>query len=68
VSVLHLFAPGYVKHCFWAILDSIPDARYRYLIGAGTPAPAGTRMQAIQQDIDLPPGRILDELDALLDR
>ncbi len=32
VRVLELFAPTYVKSCFWAIVASIPGARYRYLV------------------------------------
>ena len=32
--VLDLFAPGYVKHCYWAICDGIPDVTYQYLVGS----------------------------------
>lgn len=66
VRVLHLMAPTYVKHCFWAILDAIPGARYRYLLGDGTPVPPGGRLDGIQDDIDLDPQVVLGELDALL--
>jgi capsular polysaccharide biosynthesis protein len=64
--VLHLFAPGYVKHCFFAILDAVPGSTYRYLVGDGTPTPEGTSMQGIMDDVRLPPSRILAAVDELL--
>lgn len=66
VRVLHLLAPRYVKHCFWAITDAIPGARYRYLVGRGRPVPPGRPMQGIQDDVVLDPEEVLAELDVLL--
>lgn len=66
VRVLHLMAPTYVKHCFYAILDAIPDARYRYLIGDGRTPPEGSELTGVQDDIDLAPEKVLAELDVLL--
>ncbi|MEV7398348.1 glycosyltransferase 61 family protein [Aeromicrobium sp. NPDC092404] len=64
VSVLELFTSTYVKHCFWAITDSIEGASYRYLIG-GEPRPAG-ELSGIQADISLDPKRVLAAVDDLL--
>lgn len=66
VKVLHLMAPAYVKHCFWAILDSVPGSTYRYLVGEGVEIPPGRPMQGIQDDIRISPERVLAELDALV--
>lgn len=66
VRVLELFAPAYLKHCFWSITESIPGAEYRYLVGAGEPVPEGGWMKGVQDDIVIEPTRILDELDWLL--
>lgn len=66
VRVLHLMAPQYVKHCFWAILDSIPEAQYRYLVGDGTPVPPGGPMRGVQDDISIAPERLLRAVDELL--
>jgi len=59
--VLHLFAPGYVKHCFWAICASIPGVRYEYLVGQG---PTRRSMNAVQQDIRID----ASSLDAAVER
>jgi capsular polysaccharide biosynthesis protein len=66
VRVLELFAPAYLKHCFWSITRSIPDAEYRYLVGAGSPVPEGGWMNGVQQDIALAPEGVLAQLDWLL--
>jgi capsular polysaccharide biosynthesis protein len=66
VKVLHLFAPTYVKHCFWAILDAVPGSSYRYLVGEGRPVPPGKGMQGIQDDIRVSPERVLAALDAMV--
>ena len=68
VRVLEMFAPTYVKHCYWALLHNIPDSRYRYLLGRGEPPRAGRPMYGIQADIDLDPGQVAQALDALLER
>ena len=59
--VLNLFAPGYVKHCYWAICDGIPDVTYHYLVGQGR---APRRMNKIMQDIRVDAAT----LDAAVDR
>jgi capsular polysaccharide biosynthesis protein len=65
VRVLEIFAPRYVKHCYWAICDSIPDVRYQYLVGEGRGDRGEHRaMSGIQNDIVLDPGK----LDAAVDR
>jgi capsular polysaccharide biosynthesis protein len=66
VRVLELFAPAYLKHCFWSITESIPGAEYRYLVGAGEPVPEGGWMKGVQDDISIAPDRVLAQLDWLL--
>lgn len=66
VRVLELFAPAYVKHCFWAITQSIPEAEYRYLVGEGEAVPEGGWMDGVQDDIAVAPARVLDQLEWLL--
>ena len=61
-KVLHLFAPTYVKHCFWAIAEEIPGVEYRYLVGEGRqPGPGG--MTGVQDDVDLDPTAVLRVVD-----
>lgn len=66
VRVLELFAPAYLKHCFWSITQSIPGAEYRYLVGDGDPVPEGGWMKGVQDDIAIAPQRVLDQLPWLL--
>lgn len=66
VRVLHLMAPTYVKHCFHAILDAIPDSTYRYLIGDGPVVSRPEDMTGIQDDISIGPSRLLTAVDELL--
>lgn len=66
VRVLHLMAPTYVKHCFWAILDSIPDTRYRYLLTEGPAVPPEQPLDGVQDDLRIRPEDLLAEVDALL--
>ena len=61
--VLNLFAPGYVKHCYWAICDGIPDVTYHYLVGKGS---APRRMNKIMQDIVVDAATLAEALDRLL--
>lgn len=68
VRVLELFAPAYLKHCFWSITRSIPGAEYRYLVGEGEAVPEGGWMSGVQDDIAIAPRRVLDQLDWLLAR
>lgn len=68
VRVLELFPASFVKACFWAITDSIPDARYAYLVGGDVSRHGPDRpMNRIQSDIDLDPAAVIDALDALLE-
>jgi capsular polysaccharide biosynthesis protein len=66
VRVLELFAPAYLKHCFWSITESIPGAEYRYLVGEGDPVPEGGWMNGVQDDIAITPERVLAQLDWML--
>lgn len=66
VRVLELFAPTYVKHCYWALTDQIPGSTYRYLIGDGPGPTPGQPMLGLQDDIDLAPGRVAEALADLL--
>ncbi len=67
VRVLELFPAGFVKACFWAITESIPDARYAYLVSDdGAEHRPGVPMNKIQADIDLDPAEIIEALDRLL--
>ncbi|MGH3474235.1 MAG: glycosyltransferase family 61 protein [Aeromicrobium sp.] len=61
--VLNLFAPGYVKHCYWAICEGIPDVTYHYLVGKGS---SPRRMNKIMQDIDVDAATLAEALDRLL--
>jgi capsular polysaccharide biosynthesis protein len=66
-QVLEVFAPTYVKHCYWVITEAIPDVTYRYLLGDGPqPRSADEWLTGIQDDIDLSPERLLDAVDTLL--
>lgn len=62
--VLEIFAPGYVKHCYWAICEGIPNVVYQYLVGEGAKRGARRRMDGIQNDILLGP----EMLDAAVER
>jgi capsular polysaccharide biosynthesis protein len=70
--VLEMFAPNYVNACYWAILQSIPDTHYRYLIGDGSERYGAERygrgksMNAIQADVDLSPRAVAEAVDQLL--
>ncbi len=72
VRVLEMFAPSYVNAAYWAILQSIPDTHYRYLV-AGDAARYGAErysrgrvMNDIMADIDLTPRQVADAVDQLL--
>jgi capsular polysaccharide biosynthesis protein len=66
-KVLEVFAPTYVKHCYWVITEAIPDVTYRYLLADGPPARSEREwLTGIQDDIDLSPERMLDAVDTLL--
>jgi capsular polysaccharide biosynthesis protein len=67
VRVLELFPAEYVNACFWSITQSIPGARYSYLIGGDVDRHGpGDPMNRIQADIDLAPDRIVAAVDTLL--
>lgn len=67
VRVLEMFAAEYVNACFWSITESIPDARYAYLIAGDVDKHGpGDPMNRIQADIDLEPARIIAAVDKLL--
>lgn len=69
VRVLEMFPAAYVNACFWSITESIPDARYAYLIaGDVSQHGPGDPMNRIQADIDLEPARIVAAIDRLLER
>jgi len=67
VRVLEMFAPSYVNSAYWAILQSIPDTHYRYLVAGDTaPYGPGDPMNDIMADIDLTPQAVADAVDQLL--
>ncbi|MGI9084587.1 MAG: glycosyltransferase family 61 protein [Aeromicrobium sp.] len=66
--VLEIFAPGYVKHCYWAICAGIPGVRYQYLIGTDAGGRDARRtMNGIQDDIVVDPATLDAAVDRLLD-
>lgn len=68
VRVLELFAPRYLNPGYWAIVDNIPGAAYRYLVADPVePARSAVRMLGVQNDIDIAPARVLRALDRLLE-
>lgn len=66
VKVLEIFAPTYVKHCFWAITDSIEGAEYRYLVADRPPTAPDDWLTNIQDDIDLDADTLVRAVDDLL--
>lgn len=66
VRVLELFAPTYVKWCYWAICENIPDAEYRYLLGDGKPRVRGEAMDGLQADIQLSAQRLMAMVDDII--
>ncbi len=67
VRVLELFAPRYLNPGYWAIVDNVPDSRYRYVVAAPVDRLRSERaMQGVQDDVDLPPAVVLEELEHLL--
>jgi len=68
VRVLELFPPSFVKACFWAITQAIPDVHYAYLVADGSDQYGpDSPMNRIQADIDLDPAAILAAVDELLE-
>jgi len=66
-KVLEIFAPTYVKHCYWVITEAVGDVDYRYLLADGPPARSDREwLTGIQDDIDLAPTRLIDVVDHLL--
>ena len=67
VAVLELFTAAYVNQCYWSICQSVPDARYEYLIdGDVSRHGPGDPMNAILADIDVDPARVVAAVDRLL--
>jgi capsular polysaccharide biosynthesis protein len=66
VKVLEVFAPTYVKHCFWAITDSIEGAEYRYLVADRPAIAPDDWLTSIQDDIDLDAETLIRAVDDLL--
>lgn len=67
VKILEIFPASYVNSCFWAISDSIPDARYTYLVAGDADAYGrGAPMNQIQADIDVDPQTVVEAVDRLL--
>ncbi len=68
VKILEIFPASYVNSCFWAISDSVPDARYTYLIAGNADAYGrGSPMNRIQADIDVDPEAVAAAVDRLID-
>lgn len=66
VKVLELFAPTYVKYCYWAICQNIPGADYRYLLGDGDSRAPGEAMNGIQADIHVSADRLMAMVDGIM--
>lgn len=68
VRVLEMFSADYVNACFWSITESIPDARYTYLIEGDVERHGpGDPMNRIQADIGLDPATMVAAVDRLLE-
>lgn len=66
-KVLELFAAGFVKACFWAITQNIPDVQYEYLVADGSERyPDGRPMNRVQADIDLDPAVVIETVERML--
>ena len=65
VRVLEMFANDYVHLGLWSITQSLPQANYRYVVADGAHK-VGAPMTGVLQDINIPPARILAELDDLM--
>jgi capsular polysaccharide biosynthesis protein len=72
VRVLEMFAPSYVNAAYWAILQSIPDTHYRYLVAGDTSRygperyTRGRVMNDVMADVDLSAAQVADAVDLLL--
>jgi capsular polysaccharide biosynthesis protein len=67
VRVLEMFTASYVNSAYWAILQSIPDTHYRYLVDGDTAKYGpGNAMNDVMADIDLTPQAVADAVDQLL--
>jgi capsular polysaccharide biosynthesis protein len=67
VRVLEMFTASYVNSAYWAILQSIPDTHYRYLVaGDADRHGPGDPMNDIMADIDLAPQAVMEAVDQLL--
>ena len=65
--VLEIFAPGYVKHCYWAICENVRGVTYQYLVGEGAGRSGARRaMNKIQDDITVSPEALESAVDRLL--
>jgi capsular polysaccharide biosynthesis protein len=64
VSVLELFAPDFVQGCYWKLLQAIPHASYRYLVGSGAEPRWG--MSGVGSDIEVDLSRLTRQLELLL--
>lgn len=66
VRVLEVFAPTYVKYCYWAVLESIPESHYRYLVTGGDAALDAKPLSGIQDDIVVDPDELISAVDSLI--
>ncbi|HEY0904790.1 MAG TPA: glycosyltransferase 61 family protein [Marmoricola sp.] len=64
VKVLELFAADYVHLGLWNITHTT-GAEYRYVVADGA-HPPGRVMAGVLQDVDIPPDRVLAELETLI--
>jgi capsular polysaccharide biosynthesis protein len=63
--LLELFAPKYLNPGYWSILDNVEGTRYRYLLGEGPCARAGTPMLGLMNDITVDITKLRRSLDEL---
>lgn len=65
VKVLEMFPATYVHLGLWSIAQAI-GADYRYLVADGVEK-AGRLNKGIMDDVSIPPARVLEQVDAMLD-
>ncbi|HUO48841.1 MAG TPA: glycosyltransferase family 61 protein, partial [Acidimicrobiales bacterium] len=64
-AVIELFPPDYVNVCYWALADTVPGLRYRYLVGDGRPGP-DRRASGVASDVRVDPGVLVGLVDDAL--
>jgi capsular polysaccharide biosynthesis protein len=66
VRVLELFAPQYLNPGYWGIVDNVPGARYRYLVGRGADPGPGSAMNDVMADITVDLRQLAESFDDVM--